>query len=214
MLLVVPWRVRRVVLVFVLGWHISPRAYIGFSLLASRRVTLGDGARIGHFSHVRALEMLHLADDARLGSWNWIGGIPLQDATHFRHQATRLPRLVLGTGAAITSRHLLDCSDSIEIGAFSIIAGYRSQILTHSIDIVSGRQMANPVHIGERCLIGSGTIVLPGVEVADHVIVAAGAVVRGSLTHSFALYGGVPARLIKKVDSTAEFFNRLRPFVP
>lgn len=213
MLLALPWQLRRPLLVRLLGWQIAPGARIGISLLAARHVTLGPKASIGHFNMARAIEILHLAEGAVLGSWNWIGGAPLHDLGRFRHCTGRRPRLVLGPGTAITSRHILDCSDGIEIGAFSILAGYRSQILTHGIDIVSGRQKTGPVRIGERCLIGSGTLLLAGVEIADRVVVAAGAVVTKPLTTSSALYGGVPARLIKRIDSNAMFFSRTEAFI-
>jgi acetyltransferase-like isoleucine patch superfamily enzyme len=213
MLLLLPWRLRCPLLVRVLGWRISPGARIGWSLLAARQVILGPKACIGHFNTVRAIEALHLAEGAVLGSWNWIGGAPLHDTARFRHCADRRPRLVLGPGAAVTSRHVLDCSDGIEIGAFSILAGYRSQILTHGIDITSGCQRTGSVRIGERCMIGSGAMLLAGVEIADRVIVAAGAVVTEPLTTSSALYGGVPARLIKRIDPEATFFVRAEAFV-
>jgi hypothetical protein len=47
--------------------------------------------------------------------------------------------------------HLLDCTDRIEIGRLSTIAGYRSIIITHGIDYVNSRQICRPIKIGDFC---------------------------------------------------------------
>ena len=52
------------------------------------------------------------------------------------------------------------------------------------------------VTIGEDCWIGAGSIVLPGCEIGDGTIVAAGAVARGNI-EAGSIVGGVPARLIR-----------------
>lgn len=52
------------------------------------------------------------------------------------------------------------------------------------------------VFIGKDCWIGSGSIILPGSNIGDGAIVAAGAVVRGNVV-SGSIVGGVPARLIR-----------------
>ena len=43
-------------------------------------------------------------------------------------------RAVMGRHAALTSRHYVDCSNRVDIGEFTTVAGARSQILTHAID--------------------------------------------------------------------------------
>lgn len=52
------------------------------------------------------------------------------------------------------------------------------------------------IRIGNNVFIGAGVTVLPGSDIGDNVMVAAGAVVRGSLPSGY-LYAGVPARKIK-----------------
>ncbi len=44
---------------------------------------------------------------------------------------------------------LIDCTARVRIGAFATIGGFRSQLLTHSIDFEAGRQTAEPIEIGE-----------------------------------------------------------------
>ena len=58
----------------------------------------------------------------------------------------------------------------------------------------------NPIKLKDNCWIGSGSIILPGVELGEHVIVAAGSVVTKSFP-SNSIIGGVPAKLISSVDA-------------
>lgn len=52
------------------------------------------------------------------------------------------------------------------------------------------------VAIGEDCWIGSKAVILDGVNIGNHVIVAAGAVVNKDVP-DYAVVGGVPAKIIK-----------------
>jgi acetyltransferase-like isoleucine patch superfamily enzyme len=61
--------------------------------------------------------------------------------------------------------------------------------------VTSGRDIL----IGEGVWVGSGAIILGGVTIADHAVIAAGAVVTRDCPE-VAVYGGIPARLIKKLD--------------
>ncbi|MBQ4812041.1 acyltransferase [Pseudoalteromonas luteoviolacea] len=56
--------------------------------------------------------------------------------------------------------------------------------------------IVKPITIGDDCWIGARAIILPGVTVADRVIIAAGSVVTKDLAES-GIYGGNPARKIK-----------------
>ena len=53
-----------------------------------------------------------------------------------------------------------------------------------------------PIRIGNDVWIGTRVIILPGVELGNHCIVAAGAVVTKSFP-PYSIIGGVPARLLK-----------------
>ena len=52
------------------------------------------------------------------------------------------------------------------------------------------------VEIGDDCWIGSKVVILDGVKIGSHVIVAAGAVVNKDVS-DYAIVGGVPAKVIK-----------------
>lgn len=56
-----------------------------------------------------------------------------------------------------------------------------------------------PIVIGDNCWIGANAVVLPGVEIGDHTIIAAGAVVTKSFPEEDCIIGGVPAKVIKRI---------------
>jgi acetyltransferase-like isoleucine patch superfamily enzyme len=58
-----------------------------------------------------------------------------------------------------------------------------------------------PVSIGSGSWLGHGCVILPGVEVGEHVVVAAGAVVTESVP-AFSVVGGVPAKVLRHWDGT------------
>jgi acetyltransferase-like isoleucine patch superfamily enzyme len=53
------------------------------------------------------------------------------------------------------------------------------------------------VKIGKYCWLGMGAIILPGVELGDYTVVAAGSVVTKSFKEGFQVIGGNPAKRIK-----------------
>lgn len=57
------------------------------------------------------------------------------------------------------------------------------------------------IRIGKNCWIGAKVTVLDGVEIGDNCVLAAGAVVTKSFP-SNCIIGGVPARVIKQIETT------------
>jgi acetyltransferase-like isoleucine patch superfamily enzyme len=62
-----------------------------------------------------------------------------------------------------------------------------------------GRNISNPVSIGNEVWIGANAVILPGVTIGDGAIVAAGAVVSRDVP-SYTVVAGVPARVIRTID--------------
>lgn len=83
----------------------------------------------------------------------------------------------------------------------NVLLGPRSSIISMNHDLCDFDRFlpAEPVRIGDNCWLGAGAIVLPGVQLGNHVVVAAGAVVTKSFLEDDILIGGVPARVIKKL---------------
>jgi acetyltransferase-like isoleucine patch superfamily enzyme len=171
---------------------------------------MGAYSSIGHLTVARGLRNLELADYATIGRLNWITAYPKAGRQFFETDFDRNPSLVLGTHAAITNRHIVDCTDKIAIGPFTTIAGYRSQVITHSIDPRSGRQHAKPVLIGEYCFVGTSSVILGGASLPSYSILSAMSLLNRQFVESYALYGGVPAEKIKTLPPDLPYFTRSR----
>jgi acetyltransferase-like isoleucine patch superfamily enzyme len=198
-----PQPLKRLVLRRLYGWQIDPTARIGLSLFQGvRDVSLGRGSSIGHFNVFRQLRSLELGASASIGQWNWITA-----AGTLVGRAAEGGHLRLGPHSVITSRHYVDCSGGVDVGPYTTLAGVRTTILTHQIDIAASRQGAAAVRIGAYCFVGSDVRITPGSQLPDRCVIAMGAVVAGELPDSGVLYGGVPARALKQVDS-GEYFSR------
>ena len=75
--------------------------------------------------------------------------------------------------------------------------------MNHPISPMGRRQhlgVAKPVTIGSDVWLGGNVTILPGVTIGNNVIVAAGAVVTKDVPDN-SLVGGVPARLIRKIEN-------------
>ena len=56
--------------------------------------------------------------------------------------------------------------------------------------------LGGAVQVGRHVLVGGGATVLPGLRIADDVVIGAGAVVCDDLLHA-GVYAGVPARRLR-----------------
>jgi acetyltransferase-like isoleucine patch superfamily enzyme len=207
LMIVLPSSLRRLLATRVLGWDIDPTAYIGRSVITVRRVTMGPGSSIGPRNVIRALEELRLEEGASIATRNWIVGLPLGIEV-FAASPNRDPSLILRRYAMITDAHEIDCSDRVEIGEHSAVAGFRSQILTHSLNLVRDRFECSPVEIGDRSAVMSGCILQSGARVPSRCIVSAGSVINTRLTKELTFYRGNPAEPVRELPENLKFFRR------
>jgi len=212
-LLLCPWGLRRLLLVSFFGYRIHPTAKIGFSLILCDRLEMAENSRIGSLTVCKGMSVVKLAESAAIGNLNWVTGLSLSNKSFYADDPNRRPELVLDAHAAITNRHMIDCTDSITLGRFSTVAGVGSQILTHSIDFERCRQTSKPVRIGEYCFVGTGSILLSGSGLPDYSFLGAGSVLNKVYTQKYYLYGGVPARAIKVLPTDLGYFLRTKGFV-
>lgn len=214
LLVLLPWCLRRRCLVAWCGYEIDPTAWIGLAWVFPKRLVMGPESRIGHGTVCVHLDEVRLEERARVGRLNWITGFPGDGGGgFFAHVEGRVSRLVVGRHAAITNRHLVDCTCEVKIGAFATVAGFRSQVLTHSIDLGRNRQDAAPIEIGERAFVGTGCIVLGGARLPACSVLGAGAVLNKAHEETHTLYAGQPARAVKKLDPEARYFTREQGYV-
>lgn len=62
---------------------------------------------------------------------------------------------------------------------------------------MQGNSNMQPIVVGDDVWLGRRVMVMPGVSIGDHSIVAAGSVVTRNVP-SYSIVGGVPAKVIKK----------------
>ena len=209
-----PWALRRRALQSWYGFEIHPRARIGIAWIFPGKLIMAEGARIDHFTVAVNLDRIELGLNATIGRGNWITGFPTRSVSqHFKHQTGRKAELLVGQNAAITKYHHLDCTNQIEIGAFTTIAGYRSQFLTHSIDVLENRQDSAPIKIGEYVFVGTNVVVLGGSSLPSYSVLGAKSMLNKNYKDQWKLYGGVPARMISDIPITAKYFNRKEGYV-
>lgn len=205
---------KRFCLCHLYGYKIAKSAHIGFSYIFPNYLEMDEGARIGHLNVAIHLSKITMGRNSSIGRSNWITGFPeYTNSPHFAHDITRRCELVIGKETSITKNHHLDCTNSIHIGDFTTIAGYRSQFLTHSIDVYKGRQDSHPIEIGNYCFVSTAVKIMGGTMFPNYSVLGAGAVLTKPFEDAYCLYAGVPAKKVKELPRNAKYFQRKRGYV-
>ena len=203
-----PWTIRRYILNKFYHYKIHPTAHIGLSYIYPKQLIMAEGARIGHLNVAIHLELIQMDKNCIILQKNWITGFPLNNKSNFQDFPNRKPYLIMKEDSSITKQHHIDCTDMVIVGELTTIAGYGTQILSHSFSLEKNSQACAPIQIGHHCWVGTRSIILPGSVLPPQSVLGAGAVLQKKYTESFVLYGGVPAKFIKKMDENYEFFHR------
>jgi len=213
-IVLLPWPLKHLILQRLFGYRLAPNARIGLAWVYPRQLSMAPGSRIDHFTVAVNLDALVLGEMSSIGRSNWITGFSTGTSSpHFAHQTERQAELHLGNHAAITKHHHIDCTNKVSIGPFTTIAGYHSQLLSHSIDYQRNRQHSEPITIGAYCFIGTNCVILGGAVLPDHCVLGALSLLNKSHTESWALYAGQPASRRKTIDRNALYFTRQNGFV-
>ena len=209
-----PWSIRRILLNKWFGFKIDRTAFIGLAWIFPKELEMAAGSKIDHFTVAINLDKIILDVQATIGRGNWITGFPTNtDSPHFIHEYNRKAELKIGAYSAVTKKHHLDCTNQIIIGHHATIAGYASQFLTHSIDVIENRQSSAAIHIGNYTFVGTNVVVLGGAQLPDNSVLGAKSLLNKALEKPWFLYAGVPAREIQIIPADAKYFSRIDGFV-
>ena len=213
--LLLPWKLRRWALNRWLGYDIAPTASIGLAWVFPKKLIMRAGARIDHFTIAIHLDAIVMEEKSKIGRSNWITGFTTGNDVpkFFKHQPQRKAELRMGRHSAITKHHHIDCTNLIDIGQFSTIAGYYSQLLTHSIDIVESRQDSAPIYIGDYTFVGTNVVILGGASLPSYSVLGAKSLLNKQYTEEWMLYGGVPAKAIQHLSKDTKYFSRREGYV-
>jgi maltose O-acetyltransferase len=106
-------------------------------------------------------------------------------------------RCFINDGCVFDAAGAIELGDEVNLGQGVLIT--TSSHVIGTPERRAGRLKPEPVRIGHGAWIASRAVILPGVEVGEGAIVAAGAVVARSVAPN-TLVGGIPARVIRPLD--------------
>lgn len=196
LLLLLPSRAK-IILLRVLGYSVEKSAYIGFSYIRVRNLTMADDAFIGHGNVINNLEYLELRRGSRINRWNKFSSSPFYKG-----------RFILGENASISLRHYFDVCDTFIVGSNTIIAGHRSTFFTHSKGIDRVDYTA-AIGIGDWCYVGSNVNFVPGAKIGSYSFIGMGATVtRDFSSQQYVLLAGNPAMIKKKINPDSSYFQQ------
>lgn len=205
--LFLPGSLRQRLLLRLFGHEVDPSAKIGLAFVACDHLVMERGTSIGHLTFIRGLHDVILREEAAIGRLNWITALPISNPEFFRSVKDRDPSLEIGRASVIMHRMIIDCNNRITFGEFGGLAGFRTVLMTHGVDIRENAQTAGTIEIGDRTMVATNCVVLGGTTIPEWSVVGAGSVVRGRFEQP-GLYSGVPAKRVADLPQDAKFFYR------
>jgi len=140
-------------------------------------VHIGKNCRIGNFSLIR--DNVTLGNDVSIGSHNSIE-----------------PYATIGKGTR-TQGHCM-ISEFSSIGENVFLGPYFNTTGDNTIGAVKGEYNANPAKIGNNCRFGTGTKVVPGIDIKDGTITGAMTLLTKD-TEKDSLYIGIPGKKVRQL---------------
>lgn len=165
------------------------------------------GKRFGHFGDGSAVcfpvaalfneRYIHIGTGTMIGPYCALsaGMVPGQQCV--TDPVVRIgDRCLIGRGSSIVGHWEIVIGDDVWTGPNVYITdqnhGYEDLALPISKQVMPEQ----PVWIGNGAWLGTGTVVLPGAHIGDHVVIAAGSVVTGEIPAN-SVAAGVPARVVR-----------------
>ncbi len=89
--------------------------------------------------------------------------------------------------------------DNVLIAAQAVIVCGNHDFEKIDTDTLDQAYFGRPIRIGDNVWIGAHTVILGGVTIGDHAVIAAGAVVNADV-EPYTVVGGVPARVLRRIE--------------
>lgn len=126
------------------------------------------------------------------------------------------PLIEIGANVCINQNFHCTCAESIKIGdgtsitancgVFDIIHPYEDiNVNPRFTDII-----VRPIEIGQDCLIGMNSVILPGTILGRHCAVGANSVVKGVFP-DYSVIAGSPAKIIKRYNQESGKWEKTNP---
>lgn len=173
-----------------MGYNVSFKASFGFSFVFAKELDLKSDTKIGHFNFIYC-QSLKMEEGSYIGALNLIKGpmkiiMAASSGIGNRNLIKRASPpisygdsyLKLGYLSKITASHLIDCTRTVEIGEYSILAGASTQIWTHGYyhyptgpkryRIDGEVTIGNNVYVGSRCTFNLGVKISDGITIGSN----------------------------------------------
>jgi acetyltransferase-like isoleucine patch superfamily enzyme len=105
-------------------------------------------------------------------------------------------RVGINFGAEICAEHLVKIGNDVAIGPMTTIYDTSFHPVGEGEEVTFG-----PVEIGSNVWIGRQVLILPGVKIGDHSVIASGAVVTRDVPPRVLLAGN-PGRVVREIDAS------------
>lgn len=214
LVVILPWSLKRFCLVKFFGYDLHPGARIGLAWIFPKHLKMAKGSRFSSFSTAIHLDLIELGENSSVGRGCWITGMGVDDnSPFFKHQPDRKAALIVGHDSHFTKNHHVDCTNTIKVGDMVTVAGYHSQLLTHSINLIENRQDSAPIEIGDYTFVGTNVVILGGSKLPAYCVLGAKSLLNKHFEDEYKLYGGVPAKPLTDMPKDTKYFLRTDGFV-
>lgn len=183
--------------------------------IEARDIQIGHQVVLGENIHVKVRGTFAVGPYSRIGNGFRAVGENIRIGEHYYYGPTRGGFLDIGGGGSNFPFADLTIGDGCVMHTGGINIARPVTIgnevgLSHDVDIIThgfwhsvldgGPATFEKVHIGNNVIIGWKTVIMPGVEIADDVVVGANATITKSLLKK-GIYAGTPAKFIKELTA-------------
>lgn len=173
-----------------------------FGRVGFRTVLKGRHQILG-YRHIFIGDRCYLGDNLRMEAVTTYAG------------ETFTPNLVVGDNVCINQNFHCTCAEKVVIGGggTSVTANCGIFDIIHPYeDINENPRMAKiktkPVIVGENCLIGMNSVIMPGTHLGNHCVIGANSTVSG-IFPDYCVIAGSPAKVIKRYNFETKCWERV-----
>ena len=148
------------------------------TIFGEHRIEIGDGTVVGP----------HASLSVGMPAYADVPGPPV---------LTIGKRCLLGKGIGIVAHERIVIEDDVFTGHYVYITDQNHDYRDTTIPISRQSMPEKPVRIGSGSWIGFGSVILPGADIGEHVVIGANSVVAGPIP-SYSVAVGAPARVVKR----------------